>query len=121
MIEPGPRLDALIAEKVFGCSPFIGPSEKYECGCKPMNPSHETMIGSWSRIPEYSTDIKAAWEIISNPPGYGLCEFYLSACRHHKYAWHCSINFGSGEEEYGYSAPHAICLAALKAVGVEVE
>jgi hypothetical protein len=70
--------------------------------------------GHGEMIPNYTTDIAAAWEVvlkfgvtISGPMEDGT---WIASCGpRSRYS-----------TEHGTSAPHAICLAALKAKGVEV-
>lgn len=121
MIKPGPRLDALVAEKVFGCTPYIGPSAQYECGCSPMNPEHETMINSWCVIPKYSTSIADAWQVVEKIEKDFAIQ--ISSDGDAKIIWYCYLeneDKGVWVNEKADTAPHAICLAALKAIGVEV-
>lgn len=146
-MKPGPELDALVAEKVMGVEVVFGkPSGTVICSgvwnnielCDDgyMMCKHPTYNGymevNFGRN-QYSTDISAAMEI---PEKLNWKDFYLS--RHtnnrtkRKKWWSCS-NYE--EEPYnehyeepqdavdaiGETAPHAICLAALKAKGVEIE
>lgn len=140
-MNPGRELDALVAEKVFGCKvekreghktgpvrtgtigELIGRTE-YTCNCPTMDyvndfgafdPKfpHSDNAGLFSSIKHYSSEIAAAWEIVER-----MRE------RHHwtrielnnfgKGTW--LVNFEIGGATSGESAPHAICLAALKAV-----
>lgn len=104
-MKAGRELDALIAEKVMGIEPHI-------IGIENM------MI----YLP-YSTDISAAWEVVEKmisirPEKEPNAEFALVQrskewlCGYELYeSWYCSAS--------ALTAPHAICLAALKAVGYE--
>lgn len=107
-MEAGRELDALVAEQVMGLRYVQGP--------------HPT-------IPRYSTDIAAAWHVVDKM-GWSYCYFELGHQPFDAFSdgeggdypvssyWYCSA-----EQEYraeGASPPHAICLAALKAVGVDV-
>lgn len=102
-MKPGRELDALVAEYVFG------ESEKMD-----------------KHVPPYSTDIAAAWKVIH----------YLLERNKDRSMW-IRMEAGYGEDDskgvvfqmpmtpraeliYGYSIPHAICLAALKAVGYDL-
>lgn len=102
MTQPvaGRELDALVAEKVMGhrvINMVDGPWEVLSVG-----------HGDWLR--SYSSDIASAWEVIESPACEGGHKVSLS-CEHD--IWLCSI---SGHEAEAFTAPLAICLAALKAV-----
>lgn len=117
-MNPGPELDALIAEKVMGpdfacdnCGELLG------CGCL------ITEIGSG--LPPYSTDISAAWEVVDKmienpePQRHGIVRIEVNIEQYRYQAW-----FGPHHKNticLADTAPHAICLAALKAKGVSFE
>ena len=130
-MNPGRELDALIAEKVMGLknirkdggfAHFVEPD--YVHGNHPQR-------NSGIPIPHYSTDIAAAWEVVEK----------ISPIRIEKheravggFIYRVSIvsevnNWeGCGRFPAGYNwsieketAPHAICLAALRAVGYKEE
>lgn len=124
-MKPGRDLDILIADKIFQmrCPSFVS------CG---------RGRGVWENsIPNYSTDIKAAWEVVQKVPTYErkfrdkYCEtndFFLIKRRDHwitkKDYW--VAGYASYPEDWeihveAETAPHAICLATLKAVGFELE
>lgn len=99
-MKVGKELNALIADKVMGyrkkkvdCNSFWTDEEGHE-------PEHSH---------EYSTDIGAAWEAVAkiHPDIFNLCWHVDANC------WACTMN---DTTTYGESAPHAICLAALRAV-----
>lgn len=144
-LKPGRELDALIAEKVMGWKIEIhdsyaritdGEGARFtplsvfrsncectmfrsdDCKCPPS-----TRIHWWQacgQLPHHSTDIAAAWEVVGkfqadhqevhiryDGPGDG---------------WTCGIGYDPWDNFYiwresGNTAPHAICLAALRAVG----
>lgn len=110
-MKPGLELSALIAEKVMGWNR------------KPHK---------WEDVPRYSTDIAAAWPIVEKfkEAGFLIQIMYGVDAR-------ISVENGKGLEvtevrfsgqhgpdhvghETGDTIPHAICLAALHALGVEV-
>lgn len=94
-MKPGRELDLLVAEKIFGWSP----SQVYD--------KHSYL--------SYSTDISAAWEVVEKVKSeYSVT---IDTCLEHEGKWLCTFAYHQVE---GDSAPHAICLAALKAKGVEV-
>lgn len=108
-MKPGRELDALVARDVMGWE-VRGPHS-----------------GPWVILrgyPEYphltdktwrpSTDIADAWEVVEKLAD-GTRTVHVWKPRN--YGWGCSIGHSHGE---AYTAPHAICLAALRAVGHEV-
>lgn len=108
-MKPGLELDALIAEKVFGLK--LG--------------EHD----SPSDIQYYSTDIVQAWKIVEKHVNEGKwlgIEFYPTIGLNRDglpYEAHWRV---SGMTSYEHriiadTAAHAICLGALKAVGVEID
>lgn len=115
---PGRELDQLIAEKVFGAkvtwAPFGGMADE----------QYRSATGGLSvrSLLRYSTSIEAAWLVVEKlknedmfveifaPRGelHWVCRFY-----HFSKAELGDSIVGGGAD----TAPHAICLAALKAVG----
>ena len=106
-------MDALIAEKVMGDTR------------KPLCLS-SSIIGDngvdFPFYPPYSTQIASAWEVVEKMrnAGFWLClDSMVNLQADH--VFRCIFRDGGimhgGEEK---TAPHAICLAALKAKGVEV-
>jgi hypothetical protein len=121
-MEAGRELDALIAEKVFGIT-----SIEYQrcptCGYD----------GLWvgDGYQPYSTDIACAWQVVTrlqsanpywyNDPEESWVSFQLSPTigLENRLGWMC--NFGDDRTlVYAKTEALAICLAALKALGVEV-
>lgn len=120
-LPPGKELDIEVAKRVMGedVSPVMIPM-KYKVTGRASGSDkvhdHGTigMETSMRYIKPYSTDISAAWEIVEKlSPSED--EFRLS--RFHNEEWYCTFAYFKGWEEIGATAPHAICLAALKAVG----
>ena len=128
--EAGRELDALVAEKVIQ-SGFSWDLSKF-----PLNDAyahrlckHDSLKPFCLVVPFYSTDIGAAWQVVGKlrKDGYGIifndtrvqyrCRFW----RHDgKDAWNIFTWVGEPDTEYTIwadTAPLAICLAALKAVG----
>lgn len=102
------ELDVLVAKHVMKLdveAAVAGQILDDDCGCK-------------IEIPHYSTDIAAAWDVVEKLKIKGF-DFVL----HWKTAWECIFWFGRDKwfESNCETAPRAICLAALKAVGVEVK
>jgi hypothetical protein len=126
-VNPGRELDQLIAEKVMGLRVFS------------QGKSHDGPVYSPDRmfgeepIPQYSTDIKAAWEVVEEVTkklnwNCGDREKYLPVIHRSRITiesnWRCGWTDSyldcSEFEAESESVPHAICLAALKAVGDEL-
>lgn len=106
-LQPGRELDALIAEKVMGEKGSIED------------------LKLW--VPRYSVSIEAAWEVVEK---FRLCVWPTNKRRW--FAWKNEFDESYGDEYWfggdemeetverfngavSNSAPHAICLAALKA------
>lgn len=107
-MKPGRELDALVAENVFGIeSTTISPT------------GIDVLVkkGTVRPIPHYSTNIAAAWEVVER-----FSYFTITQSKLDKELYHAEFKGRLGEFfiAEGESAPHAICLAALKAVGVEL-
>lgn len=118
-MEPGRELDALVAEKVMGLRvewgqdtpcPDCDEVGRY-CGgrawCSPCRAWY------YSAYKDYSTDIAAAWEVVERLVAGGERHFVVEKAG----AW--LVRFREGDWLPGETAPHAICLAALRAVGYE--
>lgn len=104
-MKPGSELDLLVAEKVMGLSPYKSFGDyRYE---------HNSNLRD-SILPRYSTDIAAAWKVVEEFYRDNLFEINWN---HATKKWHASINEHTKASD---TAPHAICLAALKCKGVEV-
>ena len=143
-MNPGKELDALVAERVMGCD--LEPNEP--CGTSlshcPYDKSEHTrffltgLVSSGTPKP-YSTDIGAAWEVVEKLgqeripkrviPGemqkYCLWlhqdidgSFVAHFSPDESTEMSLSAGFPTGPNT---TAAHAICLAALKAVGYEIE
>lgn len=119
MMEAGRELDALVAEKVMGWTKRISADHT---GSEIKVLRNMGIIYAWKDaerkergldVPAYSTDIAAAWQVAEMMRGL---DFRLNKDGD----WVCC--FGGTVAFCGESdtAPHAICLAALKAVGVEI-
>lgn len=120
-LEPGRELDALVAEKVMGLenvkfqplrtkkipggNNFLIINEDLYYGCGELE----------KQVPTYSTDIISAWEIVEK---LKHLEPELTWSDEHQ-CWHMTLWKGAnqGMMPGSKTAPHAICLAALKAVG----
>lgn len=111
-MDAGRELDLLIAEKVLKIIPSLEEAKTQKEYENRRNIS----------VPSYSTDISDAWEVVKK-----LAEddrsFQINFDESDR---EVRVHFKSQSElEYGYHAekgglkylPHAICLAALKAIG----
>lgn len=115
-MKPGRELDALVAERVMGWTDIKFGEEKTAGLLEGFGqpPSNSGRIA----FPNYSTDISAAWEILE--------EFCLTHLTHGVNGWCCIIGRQIDEttvhstEAKAETAPHAICLAALKVLGLNL-
>lgn len=126
---PGSELDALIADKVFDCKVHRRTDSgfRHECNCV----HHEHAKGdSGNALKEYSYDIEDAWVVaqtIKDLDEDNVFEIHLSDTKHKE----CTVAVKFWDQSnpddpvlagtfyiLGESAPHAICLAALKALGI---
>lgn len=113
MMEAGRELDALAAEKVMGWTVqlIVGPQDAFEEWRDPRG---------WRYGPEpkpYSTDIAAAWQVVEQMQGRELTDIAVSwDIRDDKWCW--VARFGRTERT-GYTAPTAICRAALAALSIK--
>ncbi len=134
-MKPGKELDALIADKVMGLELVLG-DEKRITGALDVKyyvrPEYALKSGESvfhkqyivcreDHLPKYSELIGPAWEVVAklikdNPIWF--LEVHSNNCQNYCKIWKNdgNKNYGWIAEEYGLSASHAICLAALKAV-----
>lgn len=141
-LKPGRELDALVAEKVMGLQVETDPLKYFSGAAVAEHVEHfgkyrrvESISGGadiplfW-KLPHYSTDISAAWEVVEwfrknkKALGFSFDVHWLDP------DWRIE-NYDTGYSGYLYRGwkegqefdvqsstfPHAICLAALKAVG----
>lgn len=116
-MNPGKELDILVALKVMGWERHPDFSHLY----RDTNRKEHGAFQVAEHIPNYSTDIAAAWDVFEKlaiAPDAGPL-----AIERYRKSW--AVTNGGGYEDgetfsEGDTAPHAICLAALKAVGVEI-
>jgi hypothetical protein len=103
-LKPGRELDDLVARKVFGFIPrFDG---GYRDGAHGLHPERP-----------YSTDIEAAWELFSLPH-FDAWALGRKASDGKWWVFNPYVHLeGVVTIAIGDTAPHAICLAALRAVG----
>lgn len=112
MIDPGRELDALVAENVMGASRLEGQF------IKEIDPVSKTVsVGTEWYYPPYSTDIRDAWEVVEKL----LKKHWYFNLRCHDGEWSVLLDKQvDGDEIRAPTAPHAICLAALKALKIQI-
>lgn len=128
-MNAGRGLDALIAEKVMGLRLDYEFSE--EMGA-PAVPELRDQYDEWGVLPNYSTDMACAWQVVTHMTRKDRAREESDLYFKLTYAWDddygCWASFdwkGVADTHPLYqghadTAPHAICLAALRAVGVEL-
>jgi len=134
-MKAGREMDALVAEKVMGreVTANVGGFERgsgwhddygFTRSRHPRNPPYtfgdklEESNANYERVPFYSTNISAAWEVVEKMRERALCvtlEWTITD------GWDFSITphdfpYEFCIKENASSIPLAICLAALKAV-----
>jgi hypothetical protein len=124
IMNPGRELDALVAEKVMDLSLASLPEARDEGSGVMVSSLSEGDLYFWDRferewspVPKYSTDIAVAWEVVVKIREMKPVDFNLFWNGEIAYAEFKPIN---DNRKIGDTAPHAICLAALEACGVEV-
>lgn len=128
-MDAGRELDKLIAEKVMNDVERYLPLYKRltdlsakEFVSGETKPIYIPVYKGGNLNPKrYSTDIAAAWEVINKI--YSLKGFMLELSgTHGNLGWGCSM-FLAGVQDLSEdceSAPHAICLAALKVMKINI-
>lgn len=126
-MEPSLELDALVAEKVMGWK-RIEPDGRYFHGgwsagyaiSKAEEHSIRSCAAPLRMLPTYSSDIAAAWEIVRKFLEQLRWNVELSSDQGELLEWRCELRGGDPYVEVyadAPTAPEAICLAALDAVG----
>lgn len=122
-MKAGRELDALVGQKVMGWTRAYDRRLKGEWWSAPEDPQ-----GFYADFPEWSTDISAAWVVVekmrergfwfrmSTPFSLKGTTLFGGFTSHNSTGWNGRPDYGHAAE----SAPEVICLAALKACGVEV-
>ena len=128
-MKPGRELDALIAEKVMGLHEFCSYAGKSKASLGWGKNGADFFKGEISALPSYSTNIASAWEIVEKLQSLrkSVRVYNQGIVSETTDLYSCEIEnrYYEGEPDTWFSgwvesAPHAICLAALKAMGVEV-
>jgi hypothetical protein len=94
-MEAGRELDALVCEHVLDME---------------VSRNIHTNLPTWSNMPNYSTDISAAWEVVEKMDSKGFDVMILVRGGKHR------VEFGIIADVERNTTPHAICIAALLAV-----
>lgn len=124
-MEPGPELDAAVCAAVG-----IVPLAWFRCcdGFRQAYPTEEQAITAirpgfhqWIEpaYPPVSTDLAAAWRVVEALCGKGYSYEVGSNLGGHTRARFYVIGKSHAYSDIGISVPYAICLAALKALGVD--
>lgn len=117
-LKPGRELDALIAHSVMGWRviPYVSTSEKGPAIVSSSLDEHD-MYRKWPGDTFWSPsrDIAVAWEVVEKlkSNGLGIRIHYSYDQWHVDFEHEDSWDFDKGQD----TAPYAISLAALKAVG----
>lgn len=108
------EIDAKVAEHVMGRETHWESADYF---------FKRTSLIPAQRVPHYSTDIKAAWEVFNKlGAGEGMCRKHVERLDGPLTSeWRCCI---AAEDwtvwESAHTAEMAICRAALKAAGIEI-
>lgn len=109
------RIDALVAEKVFKFD--IAYYEKYQ-GSDYSGPLIDLPYPQgYSICPHYTISIADAWTIVEKLVDHDpvICQWYYED---DTWEWSCSFEDDSAKAS---TVPLAICLAALKAVDIDID
>lgn len=123
-MKPGRELDALVAEKVMGLKRSYRKGETIALSAGTTTWIEGDLAVEITGYPRYSTDISAAWGVVEAKDAR-LLLFQMSRVKEHP-IWKAEFvvtNLFRSDDRFtaeASTAPHAICLAALKAVGVEI-
>lgn len=115
-MNAGVELDKLVAEKVMGLK--VVEDNEYPGEYLYLNEERDPR---W--IPEYSIDIADTWRVIEklDRAGWHVTLTWVGSWTSGINAWRCLFfSYENWGEATASTAPLAICLAALKACGVEV-
>jgi hypothetical protein len=120
-MNAGRELDALVATKVFGLR-VVTAAESQVSIARHLDPTDRFVevdvagvFCGMKGIRHYSTDIAAAWQVVEKMRSSG----HLSDINTRSEYVECEFWTGNHTDGVASSdtAPHAICLAALKALG----
>lgn len=129
-MKPGRELDVLIAEKVMGWKLYCYEGDVYahEPGQYGDAAKNDGWCWEGDTYPENreshqfapSTDIAAAWEVVEKLSTNGWAVKMQIGFDSSRYYWDCEVFIEESHYGSAKTAPHAICLAALKAAGVKL-
>ena len=111
-MNAGRELDALIAEKVMGLA-GVRDGKSWLYG---DNWTYHKK-GVLCLVPHYSTQIADAWQVVEKMKEHGADEHNGITIMYDENRWYVEFPLPSWEYAEAPTAPLAICLAALKAVG----
>ena len=119
-MKAGRELDALVAEKVFGQKLFRGAVVYGN-----WSPQDDGYDGYVCDVPRYSTDIAAAWKVVEQletgtDDDLPMLIHLFQDCDRWKCCVHLQYDHILMATAWEDTAPLAICIAALKAKGVDV-
>lgn len=122
------RIDALIAEHVFGWEISTRTNKVWSDGRNNIDEGYLEFEGLRGCPPDktvdrpirhYSTDLDAAWEVVEKLEDYDPVILQCGVPDTPKgWLWSCDFEGTSAEHE---NVATAICLAALKAKGIEID
>ena len=126
------EIDLLVAKKVTGCYVRKQHWEDLYALHVPgviIKADYLSREDAWTGVPHYSTDIAAAWEVVQHLKDRDGSPHYLwlsyqgdsILTKTNSSHWLCAFSSPEKFRAEADTAPMAICLAALKAVGVEIE
>lgn len=124
-LKPGPELDALIAKKVMGATKkCMGPNPNVALLSGPLFTFvWQLPDGTWwldeYPAPDYSTSIENAWQVVEKLKDAGQSVEIFTTCVHGPEETRVLLDGVEMVPCSDINVPHAICLAALKAVGYE--
>lgn len=109
------ELDKLVAEHIFGWADFSGKHD-FLYGCPP------SFDDVRREVPHYSTNLQDTWEIVEELKNAGLkIAIYIDADITTCHITDAPSSFMTVWEVEADTPQLAICLAALKALGVDME
>lgn len=113
-MKAGRELDALIAEKIMHLDNIRWREGSLydDTDHKFLEYGSDYIAGIGNQIPDYSTNIYAAWEVVNKIGGW--FQITQIAIEREEPFWSCE--FGTDQAAGAATAPLAICMAALKVV-----
>jgi hypothetical protein len=120
-MKSGRELDALVAEKVMRWKRVPSAMQGWSVGWE--IPEGSRFAPGWALFtPGFSTSIEAAWEVVERIKAIGCVDIQVLhggtyQVQIDRYGASAGWDSAFVESTEGESAPHAICLAALKSIG----